>query len=386
MRAAGLCIIVILFSTHIAYAAELININTADVALLDTLPGIGSVIAERIISYRETNGLFASIQDIQKVSGIGSGVTYTKIEPLITVGETNTSGGSNTDTDGISSSTTTPSTPSSSGGSTAVYTPSPSTLTIDVGPPTQDATTEVPLLFSARVTTKGGTIDSSAQIVWGFGDGSSATASSVKKTYYYAGTYLVVVTAIDGLATARDEIVVTVRPVEVRILEVPGVGIMIMNDANERLDLSGWALFAEKKSFRIPNGTVILPKSSIILPSVITHLSTAPEVTLAYPDGSIAAQYVPQKSPVRAVVQPFIPSTSSNEKKVEPIISQEISVQKNEDAVSAPTAATDFVAVGAASPAASSKKPSPAVNLLKSPWTLGFLGTVILAGGAFILL
>ncbi|MCF7927105.1 MAG: ComEA family DNA-binding protein [Candidatus Izimaplasma sp.] len=59
-----------------------ININTADVELLDTLPGIGRVIAEDIIAYRLKNGNYESIEDIMNVSGIGD-VTFEKIKNLI---------------------------------------------------------------------------------------------------------------------------------------------------------------------------------------------------------------------------------------------------------------------------------------------------------------
>ena len=48
-----------------------ININRATAGDLDALPGIGPVIASRIIAYRKTNGPFASVDDLQKVSGIG---------------------------------------------------------------------------------------------------------------------------------------------------------------------------------------------------------------------------------------------------------------------------------------------------------------------------
>lgn len=49
-----------------------ININRATVGELDSLPGIGPVIASRIIEYRKANGPFLSVDDLQKVSGIGS--------------------------------------------------------------------------------------------------------------------------------------------------------------------------------------------------------------------------------------------------------------------------------------------------------------------------
>lgn len=51
---------------------NLLNINTATLdEISENLPGIGDVIAERIVDYREANGDFQSIEDIMNVSGIG---------------------------------------------------------------------------------------------------------------------------------------------------------------------------------------------------------------------------------------------------------------------------------------------------------------------------
>jgi len=61
-----------------------LNINTADVAAFETLPGIGPGIAQRICDYRQANGPFARIEDIMNVSGIGPS-TFAKIQDLITI-------------------------------------------------------------------------------------------------------------------------------------------------------------------------------------------------------------------------------------------------------------------------------------------------------------
>ncbi len=65
-------------------ASGLVNINTADVAALCTLPGIGESRARDIISYREANGGFQACEDIMKVSGIKT-AAYEKIKDKITV-------------------------------------------------------------------------------------------------------------------------------------------------------------------------------------------------------------------------------------------------------------------------------------------------------------
>ena len=48
-----------------------ININTADVALLDELPGVGPSTAQAIVTYRDQNGPFASVSGLEDVPGIG---------------------------------------------------------------------------------------------------------------------------------------------------------------------------------------------------------------------------------------------------------------------------------------------------------------------------
>lgn len=61
-----------------------VNINEADAKELQTVKGIGEVSAQRIIDYREENGPFKSIEDIQEVKGFGE-KTFEKIRDRITV-------------------------------------------------------------------------------------------------------------------------------------------------------------------------------------------------------------------------------------------------------------------------------------------------------------
>lgn len=62
-----------------------VDLNTADQAALETLPGIGPELASRILAYRDTCGRFVTKEQIMDVEGIGEG-RYARIEPYITVG------------------------------------------------------------------------------------------------------------------------------------------------------------------------------------------------------------------------------------------------------------------------------------------------------------
>jgi competence protein ComEA len=66
-------------------AGQLVNINTANVELLDQLPGIGPTVAQKIVDYREENGSFASVNDLLKIPGIGPS-TLDEIRGLVTIG------------------------------------------------------------------------------------------------------------------------------------------------------------------------------------------------------------------------------------------------------------------------------------------------------------
>ncbi|HXR45492.1 MAG TPA: helix-hairpin-helix domain-containing protein [Pseudolysinimonas sp.] len=61
-----------------------VNINTADEPTLETLPRVGPAMAQKIIAWRETNGRFASVEDLMSVSGIGE-KTFDGLKDLVTV-------------------------------------------------------------------------------------------------------------------------------------------------------------------------------------------------------------------------------------------------------------------------------------------------------------
>ena len=67
-----------------ATAAAPVNLNTATMDQLATIPGIGVKTAERIVAYREKNGGFKKIEDLMNVSGVGE-KSFLKMKPLITI-------------------------------------------------------------------------------------------------------------------------------------------------------------------------------------------------------------------------------------------------------------------------------------------------------------
>ena len=67
-----------------AAASAPLNLNSASVAQLEALPGIGRATAERIVEYRQKNGGFKKPEDLMNVRGVGE-KSFLKLKPLITV-------------------------------------------------------------------------------------------------------------------------------------------------------------------------------------------------------------------------------------------------------------------------------------------------------------
>jgi len=242
----------------------------------------------------------------------------------------------------------------------------------------------------ARVTTLRGDAYTPARIEWSFGDGSSAEGATIDKTYHYTGSYLITAEAMAGATHARGELVVTVDQVKARIIAITNEGVVIANDTAERLDLSGWALFAGQGSFRIPRGTVVLPNTSVVFAATITRLPASPSVRLTYPDGTTASRYTLAVPTVGALeVQPLVERARSHTMQtVEPALTTSPSaVAHAVEGVSAPRVTNTTVPLGAAtSSRATSSETMSRQGSGMSVWTLGFLVAVVVASGALLVL
>jgi competence protein ComEA len=71
-------------STSAGSVGSLVNLNSADAAALDSLPGVGPVIAQRILDWRTQHGRFTSVNELGEVSGIGDKL-MAQIGPKVTV-------------------------------------------------------------------------------------------------------------------------------------------------------------------------------------------------------------------------------------------------------------------------------------------------------------
>ena len=61
-----------------------VSLNTADLTALDTLPGVGPVLAQRILDWRTAHGRFTSVDELGEVSGIGEKL-LAQLSPLVTL-------------------------------------------------------------------------------------------------------------------------------------------------------------------------------------------------------------------------------------------------------------------------------------------------------------
>ena len=268
------------------YASELININTASLAELETLPGVGPSIAQSIIDNRS----YASIQEVSRASGIGEpgSSSYEKIKDLITVG-------------------------SASAAQTATATSSTSTQT-----QAQQIAGGAPPLITVRihadsvVTAGGGSffearvygaenlpIDG-ARFMWNFGDGTTAEGQRVFHTYSYPGRYSVLVTAAYNYSSAMSRTAVGAIAAALSLIAEGDGSLVIRNLSKNDLDIGRWSLNDSGKQFVIPEDTLVLGGEGVRFATVITGLSGSPSATLLYPNGMLAsAAQVSANSPLR---------------------------------------------------------------------------------------
>lgn len=369
-----------------------LNNTGATLALIDAS---GAVVGNSV-PYAKTLGAAGDGTTLQWngtifISATPTPGTYVGVAPS----DADSDSSSNPPPDSSSATTTTATIVVASSGGPAEYLPIPTLRIITGGNRTVSSGADT--VFTTVVYDGKGNKRDDALVTYAFGDGMKRTGASVFHTYYNPGEYLAVVHAVtsDG-GDAQKEILMTVKDASIKISSVSSRGITLTNSDSRALDLSLWRLLMGGQEFKIPADTHILAGRTVLFPSQVIGLPTTNSASLLYPSGEVAATYPEVATIVLSSVptspankQPFTPQTSFNKvQTVEPIISTKTNIQKNEEAGVAPTAAVEPAAVGAALIPSQTDvaKKSGISSIFRSPWTLGLLGVIAVAGSVFILL
>lgn len=289
-------LLLLVLPVFILAQTSLININTAGAKELNEgITGVGEVIANRIIEYRNVNGPFKTIEEIKNVSGIGD-ATFLEMKDEITIGS-DSSVSDNSDPDEATSDQSIDSDDDSNleessahTGETTVSDYQKESLKIGAGRE-RLATVRTPILFSATQNKKGQNIN---YLTWSFGDGTSALGAKVYHTYQFPGRYNVVLNAsIDNEeeAVARTTVLVTEAKVNITAIDLAAGFVEITNNSDKEQNLNSWSLLSGSKKYVFPLDTIISPKSVIKVPLSVIGLAgqDVKEIFLTYPDGGVVS-------------------------------------------------------------------------------------------------
>jgi competence protein ComEA len=356
-----------------ACALALVNINTADLTTLETLNGIGPSKAQAIINYRTQNGPFATISDIQNVSGIGT-VTYSNIKDFITVGDSQSAAQSpatSTDTTQTTQSQT-------QSAPTPSYVPPPvpevfadagADRTVIVGADTE---------FDGRAYNRDKVLLDKVRYMWNFGDGSTAEGPAVLHHYDYPGEYAVVLDVAAGTASVGDELIVTAEPAKLAFTVNADGSVSIENLAGRDLDLSFWHVSSYNELFTLPSHSIILTNETMRIPHTTLKFYANLQSTLQYPNGvvALAANQSTESAPAAPVsaAQAVAPQPQAKPPAA-PAVSVKLQTASAQSDGVAPTSnATD---TGALSQTAAASVSAEGLSW----WWLGALALALIGGG-----
>lgn len=159
-------------------------------------------------------------------------------------------------------------------------------IAIDIGPKERAVLVGERITFEGRIEGTDKKPIQGTQMKWSFGDGAVNEGwgiTSVSHTYYYPGEYNVFLNLPAFFTTSpRVRVRVIVPDISLRVEGYHGrSAIVIENHMNEDLDLSGWRLSLEGKTFTFPV-TIVSAKKSVAFPSEITlltaHKGSRPEL------------------------------------------------------------------------------------------------------------
>src|SRR3989338_4478401 len=257
-------------------SAALIDINTATLAELDSLPHVGTSTAQSIIDNRP----YATVEEIERADNIGGpGTTYYEdIIGLITVGSPAISN-PNEDIDEVTqegNKTQVSSVPTYSELKPAAP------IRINIGKDRTESV-ESPVSFRAEVNLNK---IQNGDFRWNFGDGLEGYGREVIHIYEYPGDYVVVL-SLGSLGGESARINIKVTEQELTIASANPEKIEIKNNSKYDANLFGKVLVVGDRSFVFPQGTIIKSGAAISFSSKVTGLyPTIPEAVKIFSLGT----------------------------------------------------------------------------------------------------
>ncbi len=287
-----------------ALAVDLVNINTADSATLQTLNGIGPSKAQAIIDYRTQYGLFAAIEDIQNVSGIGT-ATYNGIKDFITVSAAVQNQPQTQTQTQTSTQTQVQITGSNSQPAIAAYITTGASALAGAGT----------VFDGSAVGSKGEPLIANVRYIWNFGDGVVAEGAHALHTYAYPGTYGVQLSVAYNYSSATARLDLSVAVASVKLFAEGDGSLTVANTSNGDLDVGLWSLTQGNNTpFSIPAQTVVLAGKGVRFAPLVMGFAGDTAALLRYPNGALAASATPSaQSPLRGqqVEIPQKPATAA---------------------------------------------------------------------------
>lgn len=236
--------------------SALVNINTATIAELDTLPGVGPATAEKIVNARP----FSSIEEIEKVSGIdGPGTKiYEGLIGLITVTGATTVVVDDDEEEEVTT-------------SSAKQEEKRVVLPVTGLKLTAPLIAHVNQVVNFSVAPQDGVRNRLVRYLWSFGDGNTSDDAGPSHRYQHPGKYVVVVESYYNKETkvARHEIEVLAPALS---LTRRAGGLAVTNDGEEEMDLYGLSVVSDD-IFVFPKHTILLPGESVVISAGVAKAS-----------------------------------------------------------------------------------------------------------------